>query len=59
MGELIGCPMCLAQWFATALAAGLVFAPRQTRLTMATLSAVAVADFLQYGYAYLQKVTTG
>ena len=54
-GELLACPMCLAQWVATVFAAGLVFAPRQTRLAMATLSAVAGADFLQYVYALLQQ----
>ena len=54
-GELLACPMCLAQWVASALSAGLVFAPRQTRLAMATLSAVASADFLQYVYALLQQ----
>jgi hypothetical protein len=59
VGELIACPMCLAQWVATALSAGLVFAPRQTRLAMATLSAVAGADFLQYLYAYLQQQVEG
>jgi hypothetical protein len=53
-GELITCPMCLAQWVATALTAGFVFAPRQTRLVMATFTAVAGADFLQYLYAVLQ-----
>lgn len=56
-GELLACPMCLAQWVATGFAAGLVFAPRQTRLAMATLSAVAGADFLQYLYALLQQKT--
>src|SRR5699024_5406317 len=55
IGELIACPMCLAQWVATALGAGLVCAPRRTRLVMAVLSAVAGADFLQYVYAYLQQ----
>jgi hypothetical protein len=59
VGELIACPMCLAQWVATALSAGLVFAPRQTRLVMTTLSAVAGADFLQYLYAYLQQQVEG
>lgn len=54
-GELLACPMCLAQWVASALAAGLIFAPRQTRLVMAVLSAVASADFLQYVYALLQQ----
>jgi hypothetical protein len=57
VGELLTCPLCLAQWVATVLSAGLVVAPRQTRLVMATLSAVAGADFLQYLYAYLQQAT--
>jgi hypothetical protein len=48
--------MCLGQWTATAFALGLVYVPRETRLAMATLSAVAIADFLQYGYAFLQKI---
>ena len=56
-GELITCPFCLAQWVATGLAAGLVFAPRATRLVMSTFSAVAGADFLQYAYASLQQAT--
>jgi hypothetical protein len=55
VGELISCPMCLAQWIATAFGAGLVFAPRQTRLVMAVLSAVAGSDFLQYVYSVLQQ----
>ncbi len=57
VGELLSCPMCLAQWIATGLSAGLVLAPRQTRLIMATFSAIAGADFLQYLYAYLQQAT--
>jgi len=55
IGELLSCPMCLAQWVATALTAGLVLSPRVTRLVAATFTAVAGADFLQYVYAYLQK----
>jgi hypothetical protein len=55
IGELLSCPMCLAQWVATALTAGLVLSPRATRLVAATFTAVAGADFLQYLYAYLQK----
>jgi hypothetical protein len=57
LGELLACPMCLAQWCATVLAAGLVVAPRTTRLVLVTLSAVAGADFLQYVYAWLQQST--
>jgi hypothetical protein len=40
---------------ATGLGAGLVFAPRQARLAMAVLSAVAGSDFLQYLYSVLQQ----
>jgi hypothetical protein len=57
VGELISCPMCLAQWVATAFGAGLVIAPRQTRLAMAVLTAVAGADFLQYAYALIQQAS--
>ena len=32
VGELLTCPFCLAVWIATGLSAGLVFAPRGTRL---------------------------
>jgi hypothetical protein len=56
-GELLTCPMCLAQWVATAFCAGLVLAPVPTRLAMATFTAVAGADFLQHVYVALQKAT--
>jgi Protein of unknown function (DUF1360) len=54
-GELITCPFCIAQWVATGLTAGLVLAPRATRLVTATFSAVAISDFLQYLYAATQQ----
>lgn len=57
VGELLACPMCLAQWVATAFGLGLVIAPRITRLAMSTLTGVAGADFLQHLYAYLQQAT--
>jgi hypothetical protein len=55
VGELLTCPFCMAQWVATAFAAGLIFAPRPTRLIASTLSAVALSDALQNVYAFLQK----
>ncbi|MEV0996447.1 DUF1360 domain-containing protein [Nonomuraea sp. NPDC050202] len=55
LGELLACPFCLAQWVATAYAAGLVLAPRVTRLVGATMTAVAVSDWLQLAYAKLMK----
>jgi len=54
VGELLTCPFCLGQWVGTAFGAGLVFAPRATRLVAATFASVAVSDFLQYGYSALQ-----
>jgi hypothetical protein len=55
VGELITCPFCVAQWVGTAYAAGLVFAPEATRLAGATMTAVAGSDWLQLGYARLQR----
>ena len=57
VGELLACPMCLAQWVATAFSLGLVLTPRITRLAMSTLTGVAGADFLQHLYVYLQKAS--
>lgn len=59
VGELLSCPMCVGQWVATLFGAGLVIAPRQTRLVMAVISAVAGADFLQYLYSVLQQQAEG
>jgi hypothetical protein len=55
IGELLACPFCLAQWVATGYAAGLVLAPRVTRLVGATMTAVAISDWLQLAYAKLMK----
>jgi hypothetical protein len=54
VGELVTCPFCLAQWIGTGFAAGLVFAPRFTRLAGLVMSSTAVSDFLQLAYAALQ-----
>jgi hypothetical protein len=56
VGELVSCPFCLSQWVATGLAAGLIFAPRVTRLVASTLAGVAGADFLHHAYCAAQKV---
>ena len=50
VGELLGCPYCLGMWIATGMTAGLVAAPRETRLAASTLSALTLADFLQLAY---------
>jgi hypothetical protein len=57
VGELLTCPMCLAQWMATGFSLGLMFAPAATRLVLSTLTAVAGADFLQHAYVKLQQST--
>jgi hypothetical protein len=49
-GELLSCPFCLAVWVATGLTAGMVFAPRLTRVAATVLTAVAASDTLQLGY---------
>ncbi len=54
-GESITHTMPTWQWVAGGFAAGLVFAPRQTRLVMATLSAIAASDFVRSAYAQLQR----
>jgi hypothetical protein len=58
LGELVSCPFCLAQWVATGYAAGMVFAPRLTRLAGATMTAVAISDWLQFAYSRLMEAET-
>ena len=59
VGELLTCPFCLAQWVGTAMTAGLVLAPRHTRLLAATFATVAISDSLQNVYAFLQRKAEG
>jgi hypothetical protein len=55
IGELVTCPFCTSVWVATGFTAGLVYLPRTTRLAVATLSALAGADLLQYAHALLEQ----
>ena len=57
IGELLTCPFCISQWLGTLLAGAFVVAPRATRVAAATLSAVTVADAMQYGHTALQKAS--
>jgi hypothetical protein len=50
LGEVATCPFCLAVWVSTGLTAGMVFAPRLTRLVATVLTTVAASDTLQLGY---------
>jgi hypothetical protein len=56
VGELVSCPFCLAQWVATGLVAGQLIAPTLTRHLTSTLTAVAGADVLHFGYSALQRL---
>ena len=49
-GELLICPYCLGLWTSGAFHAGLLFAPRATRVVASTLTALTLSDFLQIGY---------
>lgn len=49
-GELLVCPYCIAQWVVGAFAAGMVGAPRTTRLVAFMYTAEAASDFLQLAY---------
>src|SRR5438034_889063 len=55
IGHLVSCPYCMAPWCATALAFGLVFAPRVTRFFAGILASVAMSDFLHRAYLKLKE----
>lgn len=57
VGELVTCPFCSDVWIAGGLTAGLVLAPRTTRLVATVLAAVAVSDALHLGYDAAKKAT--
>jgi len=54
-GELLSCPFCLSVWIATGLGAGMVFAPKTTRLVATVLTAVAGSDALHLLYDHGKK----
>ena len=55
IGELLTCPFCAGVWIASGLTAGLVFAPRLTRLVATALTAVAASDALNLVYDKLKS----
>jgi hypothetical protein len=55
IGELITCPFCVGVWVASGLTAGLVLAPRVTRLVSTAFSAVAASDVLNLLYDKLKS----
>ncbi len=59
VGELLACPFCTAAWVAGGLTATYASAPRAARLVCAGLSAVTVADWLQYAWTWTEEKTEG
>jgi hypothetical protein len=55
VGELISCPFCLSQWVATGFVFGLLTAPRATRWAASVFASLALADFLQFAYAWAEQ----
>jgi hypothetical protein len=58
IGELLVCPYCVAQWVAGAFAAGMVGAPRLTRVLALLFTAHAISDFLQIAYKAAEEAGT-
>jgi Protein of unknown function (DUF1360) len=59
VGELISCPFCISQWMATGFTFGLLTAPRATRWAASVFSSLALADFLQFAYAWAEQQAEG
>jgi hypothetical protein len=57
VGELVTCPFCLGLWVATGFTAGLLFAPRTTRLAAGTLAVLTGSDLLQFAQSGLEQAT--
>ncbi len=50
IGELVICPYCIGLWIAAGFVAGLVAAPRATRLVTVVFTALTGSDLLQIAY---------
>ncbi len=55
VGELVTCPFCISQWVSTGFMFGLALAPRATRMGASVFASLALADFLQFGYAWAEQ----
>jgi hypothetical protein len=55
VGELVSCPFCLSQWVSTGFTFGLLVAPRATRWAASIFASLALADFLQFAYAWAEQ----
>jgi hypothetical protein len=59
IGELLICPYCIGLWIAAAFVAGLVTAPRATRLVAVTFTALTGSDLLQIAYKKAEDSLAG
>ena len=59
LGELVICPYCLGLWASGGFHAGLLFAPRVTRMSASVLSALTISDFLQIAYKAAEEKGLG
>lgn len=59
IGELLICPYCIGLWVVAAFHAGLLVAPRLTRLIASTFSALTISDFLQIAYKAAEEKGLG
>ncbi len=59
VGELLSCPFCLDVWIGTGLTAGLVIAPKPTRMAATMLTVIGVADVLHLLYDAGKKLASG
>ncbi len=50
IGQLLTCPYCLSLWMASAMLAGIVTVPKETRLVASALTALGVSDLLHAVY---------
>ncbi|MFJ9037777.1 DUF1360 domain-containing protein [Streptomyces sp. NPDC102406] len=55
VGDLVTCPFCVSAWTASGLAGAYVLAPRAARMAGATLTAMALSDWLQYAWTWTQE----
>ena len=55
VGELLVCPYCIGLWSSAGFHAGLIWAPRTTRMVASTFSALAISDFLHLAYKAVEE----
>lgn len=55
VGDLLSCPFCMSAWTAAGLTGAYVLRPRAARVVGAGLTAMTLADWLQYAWTYTQQ----